>query len=164
MKIRLAEKKDLVYILPVFEKAKAYMRKNGNHKQWGDDYPGAEVLSRDIEQKQFYVCEQDKKIHAVFAFIIGDDPTYHVIENGAWLNTEAYGTIHRLASDGKLSGVFAEVMRFCKGRIANLRADTHEDNTVMQELLKKEGFKECGIIYVRDGTPRIAYQLIVKEE
>ena len=28
----------------------------------------------------------------------------------------------------------------------------------MRHLLEKNGFKECGIIYVEDGTPRIAFQ------
>ncbi len=29
---------------------------------------------------------------------------------------------------------------------------------VMQKVFEKNGFKRCGIIYVEDGTPRIAYQ------
>ena len=29
----------------------------------------------------------------------------------------------------------------------------------MQQLLELNGFRRCGIIYVRDGSPRIAYQL-----
>jgi hypothetical protein len=27
----------------------------------------------------------------------------------------------------------------------------------MQRLIEKSGFKKCGIIHVRDGSPRIAY-------
>ena len=40
----------------------------------------------------------------------------------------------------------------------SLRADTHEDNKIMQHLLEKNGFVRCGIIHVEDGTPRVAYQ------
>lgn len=40
----------------------------------------------------------------------------------------------------------------------NIRVDTHKDNLVMQHILKKRGFRRCGIIYVKDGTERIAYQ------
>ena len=29
---------------------------------------------------------------------------------------------------------------------------------IMQNLLEKHGFIRCGIIYVANGTPRIAYQ------
>lgn len=39
-----------------------------------------------------------------------------------------------------------------------MRIDTHENNKVMQHLIKKNGFQECGIIYVEDGSPRIAYE------
>ena len=31
-------------------------------------------------------------------------------------------------------------------------------NKTMQKALQKNGFEYCGIIYVRDGTPRNAYQ------
>ena len=37
--------------------------------------------------------------------------------------------------------------------------DTHEKNKTMQHVVEKLGFKRCGIIYIEDGTPRIAYQL-----
>lgn len=30
----------------------------------------------------------------------------------------------------------------------------------MQACFKQNGFEECGIIYVSDGTPRIAYEFI----
>lgn len=40
----------------------------------------------------------------------------------------------------------------------NIRVDTHKDNLVMQHILEKRGFRRCGIIYVKDGTERIAYQ------
>jgi RimJ/RimL family protein N-acetyltransferase len=43
-------------------------------------------------------------------------------------------------------------------QIPNIRIDTHRDNAIMQHLLEKNGFVKCGIIYVEDGSPRIAYQ------
>ena len=30
----------------------------------------------------------------------------------------------------------------------------------MQHLFEKNGFKKCGIIYLEDGSERLAYQLI----
>lgn len=51
-------------------------------------------------------------------------------------------------------------MEFCKGRWGNLRIDTHADNHTMQHLIQKHGFQKCGIVYVEDGTPRIAYQYL----
>ena len=43
----------------------------------------------------------------------------------------------------------------------HLRMDTHGDNYVMQNLLKKSGFVHCGTVYVEeDDHPRMAYEKI----
>ena len=58
------------------------------------------VLVADVAAGQLYVMEDAGGVYAVFAFIIGDDPTYQVID-GAWLDDGTpYGTLHRLGSDG----------------------------------------------------------------
>ena len=51
------------------------------------------------------------------------------------------------------------LFRSCFERWPNLRVDTHRDNKVMQHILTKYGFQRCGIIYVKNGTERIAYQM-----
>ena len=44
-------------------------------------------------------------------------------------------------------------------KCGNLRIDTHGDNIVMQNLLKKLGFNHCGTIYVEeDNYPRLAFE------
>ena len=99
------------------------------------------------------------QMQAVFAFVLGEDPTYQTIEDGQWLNdTLPDGTLHRLASAGESKGVGKAVVEWCLEHCESLRADTHADNKVMQHLLESEGFTRCGIIHVADGTPRIAYQ------
>jgi ribosomal protein S18 acetylase RimI-like enzyme len=92
-----------------------------------------------------------------------EDPTYGYID-GAWMNDEPYGVIHRIASDGERRGIFKNVLEFCKEKMAvrnikNLRIDTHADNKPMQHLVEKYDFNRCGIIYLGNGSPRIAYQL-----
>ena len=99
----------------------------------------------------------------VFAFLLGPEPNYERID-GAWRNSLPYGTIHRVASDGRVPGFFGRCMEFCKKQTANLRIDTHEENKVMRHLIEKSGFAECGIIRVEDGSPRIAYQYVGKRE
>ena len=47
---------------------------------------------------------------------------------------------------------------FALSHVSELRADTHEDNKIMQAVLERNGFEKCGIIYIEDGSPRIAYQ------
>lgn len=34
----------------------------------------------------------------------------------------------------------------------------HEDNILMQSLLKKNGFEYCGIVYLEDGGKRVAFE------
>ena len=48
---------------------------------------------------------------------------------------------------------------FCTQTISNIRIDTHENNKTMQNALERIGFVRCGIIYLPNGDPRIAYQL-----
>lgn len=156
--IRLADKKDMEDILAIVKIAKQYMKESGNVTQWAGVYPGQEDFQEDIDKSQLYVCCNDEMIYGVFAFVIGNDPNYCYIENGQWLNDKPYGTIHRIAGNGKVKGVFQEAVDFAKEQIENLRIDTHEDNKTMQHLIERAGFQKCGIVYMGDGSPRIAYQ------
>ena len=157
--IRLAETKDLDAIMKVYDAARAYMAASGNPHQWGDDgYPHRDLLESDIKQRHLYVIEEDGAVHAVFAFMFGDDPTYAYIEDGHWPNSKPYGTIHRIASDGRIKGMFTRAFDYCRSRINEIRIDTHHDNKTMQHVVTKHGFVRCGIIYLENGAPRIAYQ------
>lgn len=104
---------------------------------------------------------ETKQITGVFAFQIGEEPTYQRIQ-GRWLNDFPYGVIHRIAGNGREKGILAICLRFCETFTGNLRIDTHENNLIMRHLLKKHGFQECGVIYVEDHTPRIAYQRCIE--
>lgn len=157
--IRLAKYEDLDVIMKVYESARTYMKNNGNPTQWGNTYPPKELIISDIRQKQLYVYTIEQSIHAVFMFTTKEEPDYHYIENGSWKNNNLYGTIHRIASDGIVKGIFYECLDFCKKKMDNLRIDTHEKNKTMQHLLEKYGFEKCGIVYIRDKSPRIAYQM-----
>ena len=157
--IRLAETKDLDSIVTVYAAARAYMAASGNPHQWGDSgYPHRDLLEEDIEKRRLYVIEEDGAVHAVFAFMFGDDPTYAYIEAGQWPNSKPYGTIHRIASDGQIKGMFTKAFDYCRSRIDEIRIDTHHDNKTMQHVVTKHGFVRCGIIYLENGDPRIAYQ------
>lgn len=75
------------------------------------------------------------------------------------MNEKPYGTIHRMASDGTRRGMLRECLDYCRNLIPEIRMDTHEKNFSMQRACEHLGFQRCGVIYVADGTPRIAYQL-----
>ena len=157
MKIRLARIEDLGRLREVYDRAKSYMVETGNPNQWLEGYPRNEMLTEDIASGHLYVMEEDGHIYGAFAFIIGDDETYRIIEDGAWRSDATYGTIHRIASSGERKGLMHVCMEYCLERMDYLRIDTHHDNKIMQHLILKEGFVPCGVIYAIDGNPRIAY-------
>ena len=155
---RGARRADMDAVMKIYARARAFMAESGNATQWGEDYPPRELLEEDIDSNRLFLCLNNGQIEAVFAFVLGPDPTYAVID-GAWLDDKRqYGTLHRLASAGRSHGVGDEVVAWCLEHCESLRADTHEDNKIMQAVLEKNGFERCGIIHVADGTPRIAYQ------
>ena len=159
MYVRRSNMEDIPAMMELYAQARVFMRENGNPNQWDENYPSRELLEKDIAFGNSYIVEDDEKnLAATFAFIKGEDPTYYGIENGAWLNHEPYGTIHRLAGNTSYHGIASGCISWCKSQIGNLRADTHEDNKIMQHLLEKNGFVRCGIIHLANGAPRIAYQ------
>lgn len=157
--IRLASEKDVENILEIYKKAREFMAQNGNPTQWGNQYPQKELLEEDIQKQNLYVYENKEEICAVFMFVIDKDPTYAFIE-GKWSSEEVYGVIHRVASSGKEKGILDKIVNYCYTRCPHLRIDTHEENHIMQKAILRNGFKRCGIIYLEDGDPRIAYEKI----
>ena len=152
MNIRKSTSQDLPQILNLYKIAREFMKNNGNPNQWEDRYPEVSTVENDVKQGISYVCEENGKIVGTFVFFMGEDPTYRVIENGAWHSDQKpYGVIHRVASDGETKGVT---------RAAYLRIDTHRDNKPMQGALKKFGFQECGIIHLERGDERIAFDCL----
>lgn len=147
--------------MEIYDIARDFMRVSGNPTQWGDGYPVRALIEEDIERGEGYVITDGEEIHGVFMFMQREEPTYAKIE-GAWLNDLPYGTIHRVATDGKCRGLFDLCVDFCSQITSNLRVDTHHDNLPMQKAIARNGFTRCGVIYMlHDGTPRIAYQRTV---
>ena len=158
MDIRAARIEEIDVVMEVFDAAKFFMRKTGNDKQWIDGYPSPELILNNIRDESFYVCMSDTKIVGVFYFKIEEDRTYNKIYEGEWLNNDPYGVVHRIASNGICKAVGSFCLRWCFEQCNNIRVDTHRDNIVMQNVLNKNGFKRCGIIYLLNGAERIAYQ------
>lgn len=159
MNIRNASEKDLQEIMRLFVRARDFMVSQGNPNQWVNNYPSEELMKDQIQRGVCKVCcAADGKVVATFCFIEGPDPTYSYIE-GEWLSDKPYSVIHRLASDGSVSGIADCCISWCREHAVSLRLDTHEDNKLMQHVAEKNGFVYCGIIYVANGTPRLAYQL-----
>lgn len=156
--VRPAVEADLSAMMAVYDAARRFMRKSGNMRQWINGYPSLELVSRDIRRGQSFVCIREEEITAVFCFFVGDEPSYHEIREGAWLNDAPYGVVHRLGASGTAPGAGRFCLDWSFARCKNLRIDTHGDNLVMQHVLEKNGFHRCGLITIEDGTRRVAFQ------
>ncbi len=158
MLIRKAIISDINPLMDIYDHARQFMRSVGNANQWINGYPSEEIIRKDILNGNSYVCINNNVIVGVFCFFQGDDPTYTKIYDGEWLDDKPYGVIHRLASSGTVKGVADFCFQWCYQQCGNIRVDTHKDNTVLQHVLRKNGYKQCGIIYISNGTQRIAFQ------
>lgn len=153
--IRKAKWEDLSRIEEIYAQARCFMESHGNPNQWGKTNPPTAQLEKDIHNQLLYVLTDECGIHGVFYFYIGPDPTYEFIE-GEWHWDIPYGTIHRIAGDGS-GGILKAAVDYTQSLCHYIRIDTHQDNLVMQNALKQLQFQPCGIIYIADGSPRIAY-------
>ena len=158
MEIRKTKMDELEQVMAIYAHARKFMAEHGNVTQWGTTKPAREVIVRDIELGNSYVCVEDGEIAAVFYFNKGVDPTYITIYDGAWKNDLPYGVVHRIASAGTVKGVGSFCLNWAFAQCGNLKIDTHRNNIVMQNTLKKNGFEYCGIIHLLDGDERLAYQ------
>jgi len=159
MNIRIAQKRDIDAIMDIYNAAKQFMQATGNGNQWIAGYPSMELIMNSIEKESQYVCvDEEKEIIGTFYFNIENDKTYEKIYDGRWLNDQPYGVIHRLASNGKQKGIADFCFQWCYDQHHNIRVDTHQDNTIMQKIIKKNGYARCGIVHIANGTERIAFQ------
>ena len=160
--IRKSSPEDLDRMLEIYASARRFMAEHGNPNQWGPtNWPPKELLEKDIAAGDSYVCRLNGKVVGTFYYVYGREiePTYQVIDDGAWRDESSYGVVHRIASDRSAKGIGQFCLEWAYSRCGHLRIDTHGDNLVMQGLLKKLGFVHCGTIYVReDKAPRLAYE------
>ena len=161
--VRKAKPEELDRLMEFYRAAQEFMIRSGNPHQWGRAKPARETVAEDIAAGRCHVVLRDGAICGVFALCEGEDPTYRVIE-GAWRSDGPYLTIHRVAGDGTVKGVFRAAADYCKARCDSVRVDTHADNLPMQGAVTKAGFVYCGVIHLPDGAPRLAYQWVRETE
>jgi len=160
--IRQTEEKDVEVVLRIYGMARRTMLESGNPLQWpmDGDYPGPEELREDMRRGASYVIEYEGCVIGTFALVPGEEPSYANITDGHWPDEDAgaYCTIHRLAGNPAYSGIAGCCFDWCKRQSASLRSDTHRDNRIMQHAFEAAGFVRCGIIFLKNGSERTAYQ------
>lgn len=168
MEFRQAKISDLDQIVEIIELSKKYLKET-KVDQWQDGYPAKEDLRRDIESGNSYVLTNKDEIVATTVISLDGESTYNSIFNGEWITNEDYIVMHRVAVHDKYKGkgIFkelikeAEILALNKG-ISSIKIDTHRDNISMQRAVVKNDFQKCGIIYLEDGSERIAFEKVLK--
>ena len=161
MEIRHSTPEDLPRMEALYVQARQFMKETGNPNQWGPtNWPPTELLREDIAAGRSYVCVHGGAVAGTFCFLQGEDiePTYRDIQEGGWHYSGPYGVVHRLAGDGSVKGIGQFCLDWAFQQCGHLRVDTHGDNRVMQNVVKRCGFAYCGIIHVlEDNYPRLAF-------
>ena len=171
MQFRRAKEQDAAVIMKIIEQAQADLKESGID-QWQNGYPNMEVILNDIMHNNSYVLiEGDQLIGAAVGTAVisfDGEETYSKIYNGNWISAGQYAVIHRIAiareykGKGLSSGIIENAEAMCREReVRSIRVDTHKDNISMQKMLSKNGFKYCGIIYLKDGSERLAYEKLL---
>lgn len=168
MEFRKSTLNDIDRIMQIFSAARKRIASLGIN-QWQDGYPHEEIVLEDIERERSYVGVVDGEVVATVMLMTDNEPTYDVIYDGKWAVDGEYLTIHRIALDGSLcgTGAAAKLMAFADEKakeysMKSIRVDTHKGNIPMRRNLEKNGYVYCGIIHLKNGDERVAYQKAVK--
>ncbi|MBQ3260539.1 MAG: GNAT family N-acetyltransferase [Alistipes sp.] len=172
MILRTAKISDIDTICRIIDEAQAQMARLGID-QWQNGYPDRSSIEADIlSGLGLVLCsEEGCEVIAYCAAIFGTEPTYARIDDGRWLTDEnaQYVVVHRLAVADKFKrqGIATEFVRRVEALAIeqdcdSFRIDTHTDNRYMHALCARLGFTRCGTIYVSDGSPRVAYEKVLR--
>lgn len=167
MEVRKTEQDDLEALLLLLEEARGTIATLGID-QWQNGYPSRQVVKEDIALCRSYAVTENGQIVGTFVLVDDGEPTYEKIYDGAWKtngDSLSYTAIHRVAVSVTMrgKGVSTAILDYAASHAralgrASLRIDTHEGNVVMRRMLEKHGFAYCGVIYLADGDPRVAYE------
>lgn len=170
MEIRKAKDTDFESMIALFDEARRTIATLGIN-QWQNGEPAPEVVREDIALGQSRVMIEDGALVGTFALMNDSEPLYDNIYSGEWKtgnDNRNYQAIHRVAVAVSMRGKGAStaIINYAAdharelGRVS-LRIDTHEGNVVMRRMLEKHGFELCGVIYLKNGDPRVAYEKIL---
>ena len=157
MNTRLATIQDIDIIMDMISEGRKHIQ-TYNIPQWINGYPSIDTIKEDINESKGYVLIDEDEIVGYYVKI-DYDPCYDKID-GEWINNEPYVAIHRTVTKYFNKGLGSKMFDEIKKKYDHIRVDTHEGNISMNKCLLKNDFKYCGVIYLKDGSPRNAYEYI----
>ncbi|MGL4742642.1 MAG: GNAT family N-acetyltransferase [Sarcina sp.] len=168
LKFRKSKIEDIAEIMEIIKEAKKSL-KSDNIKQWQDGYPNDDTIYKDIQNQESYVMtSSNDEILATAMVSFGGEPTYDEISLGEWVTNEEFCVIHRIAIKEEFKGkrlarfMFKFIEELAKEKnVKSIKIDTHKDNSSMIRCLSKNEFMYCGIIYVCDGSQRVAFEKVL---
>jgi len=149
MNIRQAIITDIPKIMQLIAEVVPVMNAAGN-LQWDNNYPNAQVFTKDIEAAQLWVAVVDGDIAGIAAVTTDQEPEYAEV---GWNIDELAIVTHRLAVSPQYQGKGlaaallqqAEIEATKRG-IKFLRIDTNTANKATQRLFPKLGYVFAGEI------------------
>lgn len=164
LEFRKAVESDIASIMNIIRQAQEHFKEQGID-QWQNNYPNLEIILMDIKNRNGYVLLEGDTIIGTASVSFDGEKTYEHIYNGKWISNDEYVVVHRMAIDprykrqGLATAIMEKVEEMCLDKgVHSIKVDTHEENLAMQKLLKKNKFEYCGIIYLEDGSKRIAFE------
>ena len=172
--IRKTKLEDIPEIMKIIRDAQTSMKLLGI-SQWQNGYPNEISFAKDIAAGISHVYVENGEIVATAAIFCAPEPDYANIYEGEWKTNGDYGVVHRIAvkKQAKRAGYAAKMIGYAEemtrqAGYGSIRMDTHEGNIPMRTFLKKQGFEECGIIYLSNegcvDNKRVAYEKIITKK
>ena len=181
--MRPATAEDVPAIVAILESGRQLLAKDGIDQWQNGSGPSANAVAEDVLRGWGRVFIVGGKVAATAALMGEHEPNYDVIEDGAWAvpptgrptlsgiaGGPRYATIHRVAVSPAFRGhhvaqrFYARLIEEARARgFAEIRVDTHEENSRMRRVIESQGFSYAGRIFI-DGDrnqPRRAYQLFL---
>lgn len=165
MEYRKAKIDEIEVLNNMYEEGSKILREKGIDQWQGVNLPRATEENID----SIYVLVDENEIVAT-ALHMDHDPDYDKIFEGDWIADGKYFAIHRVTTSTNKRGkgytkkMLDEIEKIAdKAGKTSVRLDTHELNIAMQNALNKSGYVKCGIIYLYNGAPRLAYEKVIKE-
>ena len=165
--LRKTATEDINQVMEVIEQGIAYLKSSGVD-QWQNNYPNEEIIKEDIVNGYGYVLEDEGKIVGTVALSFDGEPWYDDVYDGKWITNEDFLVIHRLAVNDNVRGksaasdILRQAEKLCALRgVKSIKIDTHEDNVIIQNFIKKNGFEYCGLVILGSEGKRLAFEKIL---
>lgn len=171
MEIRRVHLDEINEVMEIIQDAKTLLSKDS--LQWQQGYPNINTMKEDIQNGDLFGAYLDSLLVGVVALVKGLNINYTEIYDGAWIMPTSSSdlVIHRIAvrSNYHHLGIGKAFMDFAESyakecKLTSIKVDTHEKNKIMQALCINNGYKYCGIIYLKRDevdNSRLAYEKII---